>query len=155
MEGIGNMLNTNQNNIWRAVFLLGVLVFPLLNNPASTDFKKAINIKKDHEFMRDVLVNHLKEKFPSNKYYAAEPEFALFTKRDIFTDDIWIYPGMQLPLQQMKSGDVLIYDSLVMCGERGIYLDQIRIGSNLHQDTFFTFVNSRKQVSNYYIFVKP
>jgi len=155
MEGLGGLLNPKQNNIWRAVFLLGVLVFPLLDNPASTDFKKSINIKKDHAFMRDVLVKHLKEKFPNSKYYAAEPEFALFTERDIFIDDVWIFPGKQLPLNQMQSGEVLIYDSLILCGERDIYLDQIRIGSDLKQDTFFTFENSRKQVSNYYIFVKP
>lgn len=105
--------------------------------------------------MRDVLAPYLKNNYPNNRYYAAEPEFALFTKRDIFEKDVWIYPGKELPLKEMIAGDVLIYDSLVMSEERHFDLNQIRLGSDLIEDTLFSYENSRGQWINCYIFLKP
>jgi hypothetical protein len=155
MEGVMALLNPKQYTLWRGIFMVGVLGFPFLNNPASTDFEKSTSLKKDHRFMRDVLAPYLKNNYPNNRYYAAEPEFALFTNRDIFEKDVWIYPGKELPLKEMIAGDVLIYDSLVMSEERHFDLNQIRLGSDLIEDTLFSYENSRGQWINCYIFLKP
>ena len=130
-----------------------LLAFPFFDNPASTRFNEAMRLTPEHVFMKGTLAPYLEKYYPTNRYLAAEPEIALFTSRDFFTKDIWVYPGTQLKEYTLHEGDVMIYDSIVMTADRGITLTQLRSEGRWKQDTVFTYVNNHRQVDNYYLFV--
>lgn len=136
-------------------FMAGILIFPTLNNPAATKFKEAIFINKQHQFLRDTLMPYLQQKHPNKPYFFSETEIGLFTGADIFADNLWLYPGATVPPQHMQKGDVLVFDSLLMATERNISVAQIRLGSDLQEDTVFSLVNNQNKVTQYHLFVKP
>lgn len=139
--------------VFYGIWVILLLAFPFFENPASTRFNEAMRLTPEHVFMKGTLAPYLEKHFPTNRYLAAEPEIALFTSRDFFTKDIWVYPGTQLKDYTIYKGDVMIYDSIVMTADRGISLTQLRSAGIWEQDTVFTYINNHRQVDNYYLFV--
>jgi len=135
-------------------FMSGILIFPLLNNPASTNFKESIYANKQHQFLKDILMPYLRLNHPNTVYYFAETELGLFTGADIFKEGSWLYPGAEVSAKTMQKGEVLIFDSLLMQEERNIPLSQIRQDSTLREDTHFALINNQKKNTFYYLFVK-
>ncbi|MCG9881333.1 MAG: hypothetical protein MH472_12105 [Bacteroidia bacterium] len=160
MQGLHALLEMQKNKpIYQErfvyFFMAGILVFPLLNNPASTNFNEAVNINKQHQFLRDELMPYLEEKHPNVNYFFGETEIGLFTGKDIFKEETWLYPGAAVPPYNMQSGDVLVFDSLLMLEERNISLDQLRAENNLIEEAHFPLVNNQKKATFYYLFIKP
>lgn len=160
MQGLNALLNVKNISqtfqlrfIW--FFMSGILVFPFLNNPASTNFNDAININKQHQFLRDELMPYLTSKHPNVNYFFSETEIGLFTGKDIFKENTWLYPGSTIPPKNMQSGDVLVFDSLLMFEERNISLEKLRSENQLIENTHFSLVNNQKKATLYYLFIKP
>jgi hypothetical protein len=54
----------------------------------------------------------------------------------------------------MQTGDVFIFDSLLMAAERNISVTAIRQVTNLREDTVFAFTNNHNKFAQYHLFVK-
>jgi hypothetical protein len=158
IQGLHAILNAKINlaykNRFAFFFLLGILVFPLLKNPASTNFRESIFRNKQHVFLSSTLIPYLDKNHPNKNYYSSETEIGLFTGKDIFKQKLWLYPGAKVPPQNMQTGDVFIFDSLLMAAERNISVTAIRQVTNLREDTVFAFTNNHNKFAQYHLFVK-
>jgi hypothetical protein len=159
IQGLHAITNAKKNLAYKDriafFFLLGILIFPLLKNPASTNFRESIFRNKQHLFLSSTLIPYLEKNHPNKNYYSSETEIGLFTGKDIFKQKLWLYPGAKVPPQNMQTGDVFIFDSWLMASERNISLAQIRLGSDLHEDTVFSLINNQNKVTQFHLFVKP
>lgn len=141
--------------IWHVLFLILAIVFPFMDNPASTAFRVGFEQNPEHHFMSKQLAPYLAKKFPDNRYFTGEPELGLFTDRDFIGEDFWIYPGRPDIIDQMKSGDILLLDSNRFVNNNGIPLQNIKDRGNLQLDTVFSFTDNHRQPNQFYIFIYP
>lgn len=146
------------NSVYRkrlvSFYVAGILIFPTLNNPAATHFKESIFVNNQHKFLRNALVPYLNQNHANKQYFFSETEMGLFTGVDIFKDELWLYPGAQVPPANMQRGDILVFDSLLMAEERNISLDALRLTKDFEEDTIFSLVNNQNKATQYHIFVK-
>lgn len=130
-----------------------MLLFPFIENPASTQFKEHTFIKREHAFIRDSIAPYLRNKYPQQMYFASDPSIAYYTAHNFFNPAEWTYAWHGIPISDLKSGDVVICDPYLMPIECKLSIEQLQDDSSLVQDTIFAFTKKDKLL-RYGIFVK-
>ncbi len=134
------------------VLITAIIIFPFLNNPASINFKSSCYLSEEQEFAKEIVGPYLVNKFPNQKYMGADANLALFTNKNMFDPNEWLYAGLGNPMEKLSSGDLILFDPYSFATESGIQLNSLLSDHLIKKDTLFELTESNGKVKQYYIF---
>lgn len=149
LEGINELIGMINKPVIRqiilCVFVLAILVFPFIPNPASINWKKDFSLTDDQLLIRDVS-SYIKTNYPNTTYtYTAHPYFYLINDVNPFA-----FEFIELKNRTVKPKPkhyLVVWDSWFATTENGITLEQLNADSTLRQvNTMKSDFNSENSV---------
>ncbi len=134
-------------------FFLGITcIFPLLDNPASFDFKNSVSLNESQLLVKDKIVPYLQQKFPEHRYIS-EVSVALFTERNPF--DTTVFKSIhQMDFVNMKNSDVFVWDNWFARVDGAIEREKVTGPAFLQTDSVFTAYDHRGQLIEFIVITK-
>ncbi len=139
-------------NLLVALFIIYVIIFPFVPNPASVNWKKDFALSQSEKLIEEASV-YLKNNFPENTFmFYSHPYISIAMQRDPF-DTAKNKALTNFENQQPSKNYLIIWDNWFSVIENGVSLEQLKANKNLQLlKTFET--NENGQLCEIVIFEK-
>lgn len=155
LDGLNTLSDVLPNKIKNVVPLsiLGLtIVFSLIGNPASIDFKNDLNLDASQKLVKEKVVPYLLDKYPNHMYMSGDIAVTFFANKNIFDPKEGMLLYDYKPQELLDSNFVFIWDPWFAKVEGRLELEEINASSNLKRDTSFVIVGKNGESLEYIIY---
>ncbi len=136
------------------LLLVFTIVFTLLPNPASINYKRDLNLDSGQLLIKNKIAPYLLKNYPNHIYMSGDLSLALFSERNVFNTNEFrlLYNGK--PQEILDTNMVFIWDPWFARAEGNLDLSEIKQSKQLQLDTSFATLGKKSDTLTYLVFSK-